>query len=358
MTKQEQFPQKPKNSRSEKVSVKIPLIRKTITVPRPVYKLFRVIAPLLVLGIVILVVTVIVLLTPVTGDINQQLVITILHFGLGLATPALIALQGEVVNQNAGTKNMGLEGIMGVSAFFCFFIAFITGNLLLAMLVAGLVGLMVSALHDFNSNGIKVNSSISGLGINLAATSLGGFLYLTLFGAGTVAPQIPTIPKIAIPFLSDIPIWGYVLFEQNLITYIALFIAFMGEIVLNHSHWGLTIKACGQNPEAAATAGISVRRVRTICCLYGGFVAGLGGAFLTLNTGFFAEYLINGRGWIAYALARLSIPSPIFGILASLIFGVGQAVQFRIQGLQLNWIPYEFIWIIPYSQGNRYNSLM
>jgi simple sugar transport system permease protein len=340
--------QPPVSNNREEVILHLPLTRKSITIKERYYSILKALSSLLLLGLTIIILTGFILVTPTEGIITREVIIAILHFGVGVATPALIALQGEIINENAGTRNMGLEGTMGICAFFCFFAAFFTGSLVLAIIVAGIVGLLVSLFHDFNSNGIKVNSAISGLGINLAMTGLGGFLYLAVFGVRATPPQIEVISKVVLPFLGDIPIWGYILFQQNIITYLALILTFGGEIFLNFTHWGITIKACGQNPDAAATAGINVRRVRTICCAYGGFLGGIGGAYLSLNTGFFAEYIVNGRGWIAYALARLSLASPIFGIFASLIFGVGQALQFRIQGLQLEYIPYEFIWMLPY----------
>jgi simple sugar transport system permease protein len=207
---------------------------------------------------------------------------------------------------------------------------------------------MVSLLHTYNVNYLKSNQAISGMGINLAMIGMGGFLYLALFGAAIVPPQIPILSNLNIPFLQDLPIWGFVLFQQNILTYLAVFLAVFAEIVLNRSRLGMQIKAVGQNPEAAATAGINVNRVKVASSVFGGVLAGLGGSFLTVNTGFFAQYIINGRGWIAYALARLALPSPIIGIFASLIFGFGLAIQFRLQALQILQFPYEFLLMLPY----------
>ena len=332
----------------QRVTIQIPLIRAKIKMNAKLHGLLRTLWPLILLGILMGVATLIVLLVPVDGLINQGLIITILHFGIALATPAMLGLIGEIIGQNSGTHNLGLEGIMAISAFFTFLFAFITQNVIIALIGGSMIGGFVALIHTINVNFLKSNQAISGMAINLAMIGAGGFLYLAIFGSAFTPPQIPLVEEIIIPFFGSLPIWGYALFQQNILTYLAIVLAVAAEYILNHTRLGMQIKAVGQNPEAAATAGINVNRVRVACSVFGGMVAGLGGGFLVVNTGFFDAYLINGRGWIAYALARLALPSPIIGIFASLIFGFGLAIQFRLQALSILTFPYEFVIMLPY----------
>ena len=335
-------------AKEQKVMVQLPIIHTEIHLKVRYYNFLHSFGLFIILALLMVMGTVLVLIVPIDGPINQNLVLSIFHFGIGLATPAMLGLIGEIIGQNSGTYNLGLEGVMSISAFSCFLAAYITQNLITAVIVAALIGGLVGLIHTLNVNYFKSNQALSGMGINLTMVGLGGFLYLAVFGASRVPPQIPTLPEIPIPFLSDIPIWGYTLFQQSALTYLAILLAVAAEIVLNRSRLGMQIKAVGQNPKAAATAGINVSRVRIACSVFGGMTAGIGGGFLTLNTGFFTQTLVYGRGWIAFAFAQLALSSPIIGIFTSLIFGFGLAIQFRMQALQLSFLPYEFFWMIPY----------
>ncbi len=313
------------------------------------YSILKILRPWIVILVIMAIVQMFIGSAPTSGTVfTYTLLLNILYFGFALSTTALLAVTGEVFNQSSGTINLGIEGTMGIGAFVSFFVAFTTGNLVLAIFAAAIVGGLMSLVLAISTITLKVNQALTGLAITIIATGIGGYLYFTIFGASGQIPSITVLEPLLIPILSDIPIWGYVFFSQTPLTYLAVIVAIVGEIVLNRSRLGIQIKVCGQDPEAAEVVGINVNQVRYAATIFGGIMAGLAGSYLSLNTGFYREYIVGGRGWIAFALARLSGTSPIMAIFASLIFGLSDAFQLRLQTISGVLIPYEFLWLMPY----------
>jgi general nucleoside transport system permease protein len=284
--------------------------------------------------------------------LEQMLTITfitgILAATIRMATPILITALGEMISERAGILNLGIEGIMIVGAFFGFWISFISGNLWLGLLSGGLAGALFGLIMGIASIRYRANQIVTGLGIWILCSGLSSFLNRRVFGIGSYNRHIVTLEPVRIPFLSEIPIVGETLFNQNIIVYLAILLIPLSAYLLKKTSWGLNINAAGENPRAADAAGVNVSMVRYLAVIYGGMMAGLGGAYLPIAFyGLYTDDLSMGRGWMAIAVVVFGRWAP-WGILGgSLIFGAASALQYRLQALNFP-LPYQFILMLPY----------
>jgi simple sugar transport system permease protein len=232
------------------------------------------------------------------------------------------------------------------SAFFGWFAAIVMNTLLgaspLLSLVVGVIaaiiaGVVMGLLHAVLSITFKVDQIIGGTVINILATGMTGFLNRALFfeKGGLFGGQIPhapgVLPTIHIPLLADIPVIGRI-FEQQPIAILTIILVFVSNFVIFKTRWGLRTRSVGENPRAADTVGINVRRMRYLNVLIGGAMAGLGGAYFTLESvPSFEPLMTNGRGFIALAAMIFGNWSPIGSWAASLLFGAAQALQINLQ---------------------------
>ncbi len=264
---------------------------------------------------------------------------------LRVATPLILGTLGELFSERSGILNLGIEGTMFLGAFTGFAVAYLTGSLWLGLLAAILAGILAGLLMGVFTVTLGVNQHVSGLGITLLMTGISLFLYRVIFGERSVQPSIPTFSKVS-PF-GDTPILGPI-FEQYLLTYIAIALVPLVWWVLYRTSFGLRLRAVGENPEAADAAGINVFRIRYIALAIGGGLMAAGGAFLSLaQLGSFIFGIIAGRGWVCIALIIFAnwIPSRV--LWGALLFGGVSALQLRLQstGAQL---PYELFLALPY----------
>ena len=220
---------------------------------------------------------------------------TILASTWRLATPLIYASLGEVFSERAGVLNIGLEGIMLFGAFTGFAVASFSGSRDLGLLAGVLVGILVGLLFGFFVITIKANQIVVGAALNMFGLGMTGFLYRALFT--TTVQGISAYPPINIPGLSQIPMLGEILFQHNLLVYATVGVVIVAGFVLNRTAFGLSVRAIGEHPKAADTAGINVFIIRYTCCMIGGALAALGGAYLTIaHTNQFVENITSGRG--------------------------------------------------------------
>ncbi len=195
---------------------------------------------------------------------------------------------------------------------------------------------------------IKINQIVSGVAINLLAVGLTSFFYRALFGITTVPITVKAFEPINIPILSNIPIICEIFFNQTVLVYISFLLLPISYYVFYKTSVGLSIRTVGEHPMAADTVGIPVNKVRTICVLVSGALAGLGGCFLSLGQfNMFVDNMVSGSGFIAVAAVIFGKWNPKGVLMASLIFGIADALQIRIQMSGLN-IPYQFLLMFPY----------
>ncbi|MDG7002219.1 MAG: ABC transporter permease [Nitrososphaerota archaeon] len=283
-----------------------------------------------------------------------DIVTSILASSIPLSVPILLAAVGEVYAERSGVINMGIEGIMGLSAFSSLWVTFTTGSYLLGLVAAVAAAGVLGLLHSFACIRIGINQLIMGLLVFTLGNAIADFFYRRI--VSVQVPLVRPLQPINIPYLSQIPFFGPTIFHQNVLVYFAFALAGILGFVLYRTTWGLKIRSVGENPEAADTAGINVNLVRLICVVFGATLAGIAGASLTLgylgiyNTG---DTIVAGRGWIALVVVIFSRWSPYRAILGSWIFGLGFSIAFTLIGAgstligNLSSAPY-FLQMIPY----------
>ncbi len=286
---------------------------------------------------------------PWSQILSEAFVISLLAAAIRLAMPVLLTTLGEIVTELSGILNLGLEGIMTVGAFTGFAVAYGTGSVWWGLLAALLGGALMGGLMAFFSVTLRVDQVVAGLVLVLFGIGLSDFLYRQIFGISGRPPRIDPLPELRIPLLSEIPYLGQVLFKQNLVVYLSVVLVAGLWFVINHTTWGLKLRAAGEVPSAVQTTGTSVALVRYLATIFGAALAGLGGGFLTAaQLGLFLEGIVAGRGWVALALVIFARWRPTLAVVGALAFGLADAIQFRLQALGPEAIPYEFFVMLPY----------
>ncbi|MBX7235423.1 MAG: ABC transporter permease [Caldilineales bacterium] len=271
---------------------------------------------------------------------------------LRVATPLVLAAIGEVFTERGGVLNLGIEGIMFLGAFVGFAVAYhaeaagLGGYLWLGLLAAVAAGLVMALLMGLLVVTLGLNQHVSGLGITLLCGGLSLFGFRLVFGESSVLPSVDPFAQLS-PF-GDLPILGPV-FSQYLLTYLAfLVVTPLGGWVLYRTHFGLNLRAVGENPEAADAAGLNVFRLRYAGLLIGGGLMAAGGAFLSLaQLGAFSPGIIAGRGWVCIALVIFARWDPARAMWGALLFGGVFALQLRLQTQGFD-LPYELFLALPY----------
>jgi simple sugar transport system permease protein len=280
--------------------------------------------------------------------ITTSFIVGILAASIRLATPILLAALGEIFTERAGILNLGLEGIMLMGALSGFLGAFWTGNLWIGVAAGILTGMLFGALMGFMSVTVKANQVVAGLGITILGSGLSTLLFRLAFGLRSTPPTLDIFPALPIPVLSEIPLLGPILFQHNVLVYLALILVPIAALVLYRTYFGLTIRAVGESPDAVDTRGISVSRTRYLSLLIGGALAGLGGSYLVLGSlGLFWTQMTAGRGFIAIAVVIFSKWDPWRALLGALVFGLASALQISLQTLRVP-IASELLLMLPY----------
>ena len=264
------------------------------------------------------------------------------------ATPILIAALGIVFSQRAGVVNIGIEGLMLIASLMGVVGSWLTGSVLMGTLFAIASAVLFSALFAFFTVTIKADQTVVGMAINIFA---GGFtitLNRIIFGVNTSVPSVAVFNRIEVPFLSKIPVIGQAFFNQSLPVYLAFLAVPAAWFVMEKMDIGLKIRAVGENPRACDTVGINVERIRYGTILYSGVMAGIAGAFVSMGQlSFFTEGMVAGRGFMALAAVVFGKYTPLGVMFAALVFGAGDALQYRLQAINTG-IPYQFLIMLPY----------
>ncbi len=264
-----------------------------------------------------------------------------------LATPLIYAAIGEVYTERSGVLNIGLEGVMLMGAFAGFAGTFYTGSLAVGILAAVLSGVINGLIFALFTVTIKANQIVVGAAFNMIGLGLTGFLYRALFVGK--AQGITAFPPLDIPFLSNLPFVGEILFDHNIMVYATVVLVLTASFVLYRTAFGLSIRSVGEHPRAADTVGINVSRIRYLSIMIGTVLTAIGGAYLTLaHTNQFVEGLTTGRGFIALAVVVFGRWSPKGAWWASLLFGLFFALQLRLQAMTELVVPYQFLQALPY----------
>lgn len=262
------------------------------------------------------------------------------------ATPLVFAALGGMFSERSGVVNIALEGLMLIAAFAGVVGAALFNSALVGLLFGLGAGLLFALIHALMCVTFEADQIISGTAINLLALGGTGFLMVLIFGSGGTSPRVEGFKQVAIPVLSDIPIVGQALFSQSLLVYLMYLLVPVTFFVVFRTPFGLRLRATGEVPEAVDTAGVSVARMRYYGVALSGFLAALGGVYLSMGIlSAFTEGMTNGRGFIALAALIFGRWNPIGAAGAALLFGFALAVTFRVPQ---EVIPQEFIGMLPY----------
>jgi ABC-type uncharacterized transport system permease subunit len=267
---------------------------------------------------------------------------------LRAATPLTFAALGGVFSERSGVVNIGLEGLMLLGAFFGMYGSYISNNPWFGLILGVAVSSLTAAVHAFVSIELNANQVVSGVAINTLAASGTALLLQKLFNTTGQSASVTRIADWQIPLLSRIPFFGEALGNLNPLVYLALLMVAVSGFILFKTAIGLRIRSVGENPEAAATVGISVRKVRYFAVITSGFFAGLGGVYLSLGSmDLFKENMTAGKGFIALAAVISGKWNPAGAFLACLLFGFAEALegQFQLFGLD---VPKQFLHMLPY----------
>ena len=258
-----------------------------------------------------------------------DLITNILYAMVRTGTPLLIVALGELVCERSGVLILGQECMMLMGAVVGFIVTLTTGSLMLGFILAIVAGMLMSMLFAAIALGLNANQVATGLALTIFGTGLSAFI-----GAGYVGVPITGLEPIAIPYLSDIPLIGKMLFAQDLVVYLSFGLFGLVYWFFKSSRLGLTVKAVGENPHAANSLGLPVMRTRYLAVAFGGGMAGLAGGYLSLAyTPLWAENMVAGRGWIALALVVFATWRADRIIFGAYLFGLASILNLVVQGL-------------------------
>ena len=259
------------------------------------------------------------------------------------STPLAFAALGELIVEKSGVLNLGVEGMMVVGAVMAFATGVTTGSATLAILVGALSGALVAGLFGFLVLILLSIQVATGLALTIFGLGLSA-----LVGHGFVGMPFAGIPTLHIPILTDIPVIGPILFGQDAMVYMSVAATIGISWFLKRTRAGLVLRAVGENHDAAHAIGYSVIQVRFLAILFGGAMAGLGGAYLSLvYTPLWVENMTAGRGWIAIALVVFAAWRPRWAFFGAYLFGGITIIQLHVQGI--GWaIPSQLLSMLPY----------
>jgi len=259
------------------------------------------------------------------------------------ATPLLLASTGELVAERAGVLNLGVEGMMLVGAVTAFATQFVTGSAALGFAAGAAAGTGMALLFAFLTLTLLANQVASGLALSIFGTGLSAMIGMPFVGIA-----LPGIAKLHLPLLSNLPLIGPLLFGEDALVYLS-FVLFAGVWwFLFRTHRGLILRAVGDNHDAAHAIGYPVIRVRYGAVMFGGAMAGLAGAYLSLAySPLWAENMTAGRGWIALALVVFSGWRPLWLLAGAYLFGMIMYLALYVQGIGVP-VPSQLVSALPY----------
>ena len=280
--------------------------------------------------------------------IGLAFVVAWLSASLRLAGPVLLAALGETFAERGGILNVGIEGTMLLGALASFLASYYKSPILIALLAGIVVGVVSNLFLAWMYVSVRASQVVVGLVFNVLALGIAGAVYRKALGDSAVPESIAMFQPLHVAFLSKLPLVGPVLFSQTLLFYLTLLLALIAQFVLFRTNFGLALRASGENPAAAETAGISVARMRYAGTLISGGAAGMAGAYLVLaQVGLFRETIVSGQGFIALGIVIFGRWNPIKAAGAALVFGACDALQLSLQIFGTR-IPPQLLLALPY----------
>lgn len=269
-------------------------------------------------------------------------ILSALQATIPAGTPLLFGTLGEVYSERSGVLNLGVEGMMIMGAITGFGVTQATENIWLGVLAAALAGGLMALVHAVACITLRLNQVVSGLALTMLGLGLSGIL-----GRQFIGQPLPVdMPSVHIPLLSDLPILGELLFQHDPLVYLAALLVPVLWLVLYRTRWGLSLRSVGESPETADSLGVNVVLVRYLAVVFGGVLAGLGGAYLSVvYAPSWIEGMTAGVGWIVVALTIFAMWDPLRALLGAYLFGGVRILQYRLQPLG---IPPNLLGMLPF----------
>jgi simple sugar transport system permease protein len=279
-------------------------------------------------------------------DLSLDLIVSLLSSTLRISIPIAFAALGAIFCERVGIVNIGLEGMMLGGAFAGVWGSHLTGSAYMGLLFAMLAGGLFALIHAVLTIHFKTDHIISGLGINLLSLGLTTVLMEDIWGTRGRSGMVNGLGNVKIPGLVDIPVIGPIFGNTTILFYLLIVCMVIAWIVLYKTVFGLRIRVIGDNPKVADSLGINVYKMQYIGVILCGVLAGIGGAYLSIgDINMFSRDMVAGRGYIALAALIFGGWNP-FGVFgASTLFGFAQALQIRLQVVN---IPVQFVEMLPY----------
>ena len=265
-----------------------------------------------------------------------------------LVVPIALAAVGGAFSERAGVINIGLEGMILTGAFAAAVGSFFSGSAYLGLLAALGAGLILGLIFSFFTIDLEADHVVAGVGINILALGFTTWLMQVIWGQKGASPSVNGLSKIRVPVLAEIPVLGDLFGNHSPIVYLMFIIVILSWYLMFKTPLGLRIRFTGEHPEAADTLGINIRFIKYFAVTLSGVLAALGGAYLSLgHLNWFSSNMSAGRGYMALAANIFGQWNPLGGFAASMLFAFTDAVQLRLQGINLN-VASEFIQMLPY----------
>jgi len=281
-------------------------------------------------------------------NIDKIFNLSLIYATLRSATPIIFAALCAAITQQANILNIGTEGIMLVGAFTAVSFSYLTGSWVVGILAAMLAGLVIASIMAVGHIKYSADICAIGMGINILALALTKFLLKILFDInGSFSdPRIIGIPKVHFGFLDNIPVLNQLLNNWSIMEWFAIVLIVVLQFLFYKTVWGLRLRAVGQFPLAAQTAGIKVSKVQYQAMLISGLIGGLAGAHLSLGYSTqFMENMTNNRGFMGVAAMYFGGANPVLTALGCLLFGFADSIGARLQAYG---IPSQFVLMMPY----------
>ncbi|MCI5902963.1 MAG: ABC transporter permease [Blautia sp.] len=279
----------------------------------------------------------------------MQVFVNLIFRAFFMSTPLILGALGEVLAERTGMMVTAVEGIFLIGAWGGFIGAYLSGNMLAGFLAAMFCGLMVALLYGVTTIYMHQHQIVMGTAISILITGFCTFFYRVIFGVQTVPLKVSPLKVIKIPLLSKIPVIGPILFSQNIITYLTYILVPIIFFLIFRTSLGLSMRSCGENPEAADAAGINVTRTRFLAVAVAGCMGGIAGAYYSLcNVGMYNVEIIGGRGWIAFGICFLGNWNPVGALIFGIVFGISDALGTYVRALGNASIPSELFSALPY----------
>ncbi|MDF2822159.1 MAG: nucleoside transporter rane protein [Clostridiales bacterium] len=278
-----------------------------------------------------------------------------LQSAVTMGTPLLLATIGGILAEKVGHLNLGVEGMMLMGAVIGYVTGINTGNPFIAIIAAGLVAALGALIYAFITVSLKGNQIVTGLALTIFGTGFANFIGSSLVGVTLPASVKGALSDFEMPILKDIPILGKMIFSQSIYVYVSLLLALLVWFYIKKTSFGLNMRSVGENPAAADASGINVTLYKYINICLGGFMCGIGGAYLSLvSVPSWQDNITAGIGWIAVALVIFATWNPIRAIFGAYLFGAIQCLDYKLQNVKFNFfgnpftINAQLLSILPY----------